>query len=270
MTGAQLAGWLRILAEQVESVDKVDGQTFRAGPIALPVAQSSTLRTWKQRHGSIDPPSVAADPSHEAIRGAVRDAFEAHGETLVGRIRDAIETLELRSVAFTSSQRSKELEVVEDTDRSSRTVESTSSTSSIPILGDTPRDANRSHRQPPRPRRDLMCTPMPARDWKPSEILLDYAMEWDLDARHVDQVLIELRDKYARQDHTIDWWDDRFCRFVEQRGKSGPRKVAPRVLEVAEDPVELAKIRDRIAAAENAAHDAEQQRLYDLREAAKA
>jgi hypothetical protein len=98
MTGAQLAGWLRVLAKQVEAVDKVDGETYRAGPVTVQVAQSSTLRTWKQRNGSLEPPSVS-DPSHDLIRETIRDAFETHAETLLRRIRDASETAVENGVA---------------------------------------------------------------------------------------------------------------------------------------------------------------------------
>lgn len=92
MTGADLAGWLRHLADQVEPLSRVDGQTFDAGPCQLTVPNSSTLRSWKQRKGSLEPPGVS-DASQRALREAVRDAFETEGETLLRRIRDAVETL---------------------------------------------------------------------------------------------------------------------------------------------------------------------------------
>lgn len=129
MTGAQLAGWLRHLADQVEHHEKVDGEAYRAGPISIQVAQPSTIRTWKQRHGSLDPPSVS-DPSHDVIREAIRDAFETHAETLLRRIWDASETAAEKGVARgvsaaldTISSLDLKNTTTSESDRSSRALE---------------------------------------------------------------------------------------------------------------------------------------------------
>lgn len=131
MTGAQLAGWLRSLADQVERNPKIDGETYRLGTVTVQVAPSSTLRTHKQRHGTLDPPP-ASNPSHDLLREAIRDAVLTSTETLVRRIRDGVETATEKAIGRgvsaaldTISSLDLKNTTTSKTDRSSRAVEET-------------------------------------------------------------------------------------------------------------------------------------------------
>lgn len=223
MTGDQLAGWLMRLAHEVRGKASVDGE-YKSGPVRVVVPPPSTLRTFKQRHGSLDPPSVS-DPSHDSIRDAVRDAFETHGETLLRRIRDAFETQLSGGAAPTFSQRSKVLEVVEEPDRSSRD-EGSKETPTTTTTGETL--LGRSKGEPPRPRKELLPVPLKGHEWQPMAAHRDYAVELGLSGQQFDQLLIELRDKHGLRPHTRDWWDDRCNRFIEARGiKAAPESGDP-------------------------------------------
>ena len=230
MNGAQLAGWLRYLADQVEAADRVTGLPFKAGPVPIQVPNSSSLRTWKQRHGTLDPPSVS-NPSHGVIRQTIRDAFETQTETLLRRIRDAVETAVVGSGAPTVSLRSKALEVVGNTARLSRA----GATTPTAATGETESASDdelfgtpvREHGERPRERRDLLYRKYQAHEWEPSAEHHAYAVELGLSEEDYRQALLECRDKHGLRPHDLPWWDDRFCRFVEQRAlKSGPRKAS--------------------------------------------
>jgi len=219
MTGKELAKLLRALADKVESMRSVDGLEPDLGPnvlIRCLTKEAARSRRYRDRHRDRRR-DVRHDGSAVAVTGTVTNVTQIQGGATGGA----------SGVAHTFSKRSKDLEVVEDTDRSSREQEPATEATSTTTSNETPvRHNGRKFREPPLPRRDLLCAPMLAKDWEPTQALTDYAVECGLDERQILQVTIELRDKYASQGHTIDWWDDRFCRFVEQRVKSGPRKAS--------------------------------------------
>jgi hypothetical protein len=74
----------------------------------------------------------------------------------------------------------------------------------------------------PQPRRDTFTMLAPA-EWTPSAEGVAYARELGLDQRAIDETITELRNKRGTRAFTVDYWDDKWARFVEQRAKSVPR-----------------------------------------------
>ena len=60
-------------------------------------------------------------------------------------------------------------------------------------------------------------------EWTPSAEGVAYARELGLDQRAIDETITELRNKRGTRAFTVDYWDDKWARFVEQRAKSAHR-----------------------------------------------
>jgi len=57
-------------------------------------------------------------------------------------------------------------------------------------------------------------------EWTPSPEGVAYARELGLDQRAIDETITELRNKRGTKAFTVDYWDDKWVRFVEQRSKT--------------------------------------------------
>ena len=92
---------------------------------------------------------------------------------------------------------------------------------------------------PPASRRDVFRMLAPS-EWTPSAEGVAYARELGLDERAIEETITELRNKRGGgRAFSVDWWDDKWVRFVEQRAKNpkrGSREAPP-----TGDPLEQAR-----------------------------
>jgi hypothetical protein len=110
-----------------------------------------------------------------------------------------------------------------------------------------PRPSARAPGVAPQPRRDDFRTLRPS-EWSPSPDGLAYARELGLGDAAIDAVVIELRNWKGTRAFTVDWWDSKWVKFVENRAEWTKEPREPRKSRAPTgDASEMAKAREAMA-----------------------